>query len=303
MQIGSFCYFVWVICGLLPVSLGHSPTNTIIVWVVMIISAVIIGFGASLLWVGQGIYVTDCSTDENNGFHFGLFWCILMFSQILGSVIAAFILGIFSQKVFFIIMGCFAFLGFTLFLFLAEPVKEDATSSIHSQTQSRSSGQSDSQDRTGGSESEPLLDSLEHDINTSAPNSSLPQVNLRSTVRMLFTVKMLKVLMLMIASGLVLAVYSGLLVKMISNTIEDKDSKLTKSLYCMIVFGVGEVLGAIVIGKIIDFASNKAGVFCVMIIFAVTTAVSVYTHSRNHYDVFWFFTAFAWGFTDSTSYT
>lgn len=111
MQLGSFCYFIWVLCGLLPVTLERSETVKIIVYIVMMSSGVVIGFGASMIWVGQGKYVTECTVPENKGLYFGLFWCIFMSSQVLGNLISAFILKLFSQLIFFSIMSGFALLG------------------------------------------------------------------------------------------------------------------------------------------------------------------------------------------------
>lgn len=89
----------------------------------MIVAGMINGFGASILWVGQGLYVNECSNADNKGFFFGLFWCIFMLSQIFGGLIAAFVVSNFSQTLMFTVMGCFAFLGFVLFLFLRKPEK------------------------------------------------------------------------------------------------------------------------------------------------------------------------------------
>ena len=109
MQLGASCYVIWSLAGILPVTLTHTPTTRIIIWVVMLSAGALNGFGGALLWIGQGKYVTDCSTDINKGFHFGLFWCIMMSSQLVGSVIAAFMLQVVSQKLFFILMACLTF--------------------------------------------------------------------------------------------------------------------------------------------------------------------------------------------------
>jgi len=47
---------------------------------------------------------------------------------------------------------------------------------------------------------------------------------------MLKTAKMLKVVAFIVSSGLILAFYSGMLVKLISNTVDDVSEKLTKAL-------------------------------------------------------------------------
>jgi MFS family permease len=50
------------------------------------------GFGAGLLWVAQGEYVTNCATDETKGFYFSYFFIIFMISQIVGNLVAGFVL-------------------------------------------------------------------------------------------------------------------------------------------------------------------------------------------------------------------
>ena len=91
----------------------------------MIFSGLLLGFGGSLIWIGQGKYITDWSVPENKGLYFGLFYWIYMSSQVIGNLISAFILDIFSQLVYFSIMSGFAIFGFISFLFLSIPLHQD----------------------------------------------------------------------------------------------------------------------------------------------------------------------------------
>jgi MFS family permease len=50
------------------------------------------GFGAGILWTAQGEYVTECATEETKGFYFSYFFIIFMISQIIGNLVAAFVL-------------------------------------------------------------------------------------------------------------------------------------------------------------------------------------------------------------------
>lgn len=117
---------------------------------------------------------------------------------------------------------------------------------------------------------------------------------------MLKTAKMLKVVAFIVSSGLILAFYSGMLVKLISNTVDDVSEKLTKALLWMIVFGIGEVLGAILIGKLIEKTNNKSSVFWVTILVMITCVTTAFQHSRQTYDFVWFGVTFLWGLCDST---
>mmetsp|Transcript_23295 Transcript_23295/g.25835 ORF Transcript_23295/g.25835 Transcript_23295/m.25835 type:complete len:127 (+) Transcript_23295:163-543(+) len=99
---------------------------------------------------------------------------------------------------------------------------------------------------------EPLLheDAIERDCVTPKAkkfnflifdNKQIPSGSFDKTLKMMMEVKMLKIVCLISLSGVILAFYSGFLVKLIANTVEDPSQKLNKALYCMIVFGVGEV--------------------------------------------------------------
>lgn len=226
----------------------------------MLAAGVVNGFGASILWVGQGKYITDCSDDTNKGFHFGLFWCLFMLSQIIGSLISAFLLKLFSQTIFFIIMSAFAFCGFGLFLFLAKPI-------LNPQKKKLNRSENDDIEEEDEDIVDPSAPLMQQDINKTPKNEDLEinspvvpeKASLSSTIKLLFQPNMLKTVALIIASGLIIAIYSSFLVKLISNTVKDEDEKLTKALYCMILFGVGEVTGALTLGKVIDH-SNKIGI-------------------------------------------
>ena len=60
IKIGGLWYLIWVASGILPVTIPQTPTVKVIIWTVMVCTGSINGFGASIYWVGQGKYVTDC---------------------------------------------------------------------------------------------------------------------------------------------------------------------------------------------------------------------------------------------------
>jgi MFS family permease len=86
------------------------------------VTAAINGAGAGILWVSQGIYISQCATNETKGFYNGYFWAFFMSSQIVGNVIAALLLSKGnSQALLFIVFGCCATLGSLLFCTLRKP--------------------------------------------------------------------------------------------------------------------------------------------------------------------------------------
>lgn len=59
----------------------------------MMLCAMLNGFGAAILWVAQGNYISDCAPEEKKGFFFSYFWSFYMFSQVSGNLIGAFVIG------------------------------------------------------------------------------------------------------------------------------------------------------------------------------------------------------------------
>jgi hypothetical protein len=48
------------------------------------------GFGAALIWVAQGDYISQCSSESTQGFYFGYFWVWNKMAEALGNFIGAF---------------------------------------------------------------------------------------------------------------------------------------------------------------------------------------------------------------------
>lgn len=67
------------------------------------------GFGSSLLWVGQGIYLTECSDEKSKGLYFAILQAFAMSSQLIGNLLSAFLLGKTDKLTYFTVMGSIAF--------------------------------------------------------------------------------------------------------------------------------------------------------------------------------------------------
>jgi MFS family permease len=76
---GSTCYSFWIFCFLLPSyytenkDSGSFLFNRTFIIIFTLFSSAVAGFGGGLLWVAQGNYMSECATDNNKGFFFGLF--------------------------------------------------------------------------------------------------------------------------------------------------------------------------------------------------------------------------------------
>ena len=81
--IAATMYAIWVWCSLMIV----YNVNHIATWIVICVTSALNGFGAALLWVSQGSYLTDCSNLNNRGFYNGLFWLIYQCSQVFSEII------------------------------------------------------------------------------------------------------------------------------------------------------------------------------------------------------------------------
>jgi MFS family permease len=78
--------------------------------------------------VAHGTYIQECATEATKGFYFAYFWSFYMFSQVIGNLIGAFVLGSFKQSQFFLIMAAIAFSSTILFVLLPKPLKQKVKS-------------------------------------------------------------------------------------------------------------------------------------------------------------------------------
>ena len=79
------------------------------------------GFGAALLWVAQGKYISECANAENKGIFNGIFWAFYMSSNVLGNLIGAFVLGNLTQLSFYSICLALSITAALCFLLLSTP--------------------------------------------------------------------------------------------------------------------------------------------------------------------------------------
>ncbi len=82
----------------------------------------------------------------------------------------------------------------------------------------------------------------------------------KQTAKLLVDRRMMLLLPQVFWTGMSLAVFTGLLIPMIAESIpgDDNQDKFQKSMFCMATFGVGEMMGSLIIGFIIDKVGNKA---------------------------------------------
>lgn len=70
----------------------------------MLLGAMLCGASASAIWVAQGAYVSQVAGEDRRTELFGLFWMLMMSSQIIGNLITTFVLGLVSNTVYFLVL-------------------------------------------------------------------------------------------------------------------------------------------------------------------------------------------------------
>lgn len=117
---GSLCYAVYI-GSFIFAAMGTLPHN--LIRALVLSSAALNGFGASILWVAQGRYVSECATEQNMGKFNAYFWAIYMGSSLVGNLFAAFVIVNVNETIFYVIMTCLCVASSLFFLLLKKPVK------------------------------------------------------------------------------------------------------------------------------------------------------------------------------------
>jgi hypothetical protein len=82
-------------------------------WFLVLLGAVVCGVSASMLWVAQGSYLNELAGNDSKSQRKtelnGIFWSLFMSSQITGSLLTTFLLGMISTATYFLVLtivGC-----------------------------------------------------------------------------------------------------------------------------------------------------------------------------------------------------
>jgi MFS family permease len=107
MFFSSLGYGIFEAAGLIIALWSDMPS--ILGWIFVMVGAVFCGAGASVIWVAQGSYVSDLASEESRTKLFAMFWGLMMTSQVFGSILTTFVLGVIGNTAYFIvltILGC-----------------------------------------------------------------------------------------------------------------------------------------------------------------------------------------------------
>lgn len=99
--ISAFGYALYSIAGLIVVMWEDIPVG--LGWFLVMLGAFTTGAGASCIWVAQGSYVSTVAGEDRKTELFGLFFILMMSSQILGNILITFVLGAIGKTAYFIV--------------------------------------------------------------------------------------------------------------------------------------------------------------------------------------------------------
>jgi MFS family permease len=62
------------------------------IYISIILTSIILGIGAGLLWTASPKYVNECAHEGNKGLYNSIYWSLCMGSLLTGNLMAAFVL-------------------------------------------------------------------------------------------------------------------------------------------------------------------------------------------------------------------
>ncbi|XP_025209177.1 UNC93-like protein MFSD11 [Melanaphis sacchari] len=204
IYLGSICYVLFLMPFFLPSK-----------FLLYTISA-LLGFGASLIWTGQGTYLTlnsDSSTISRNS---GIFWAMSTISISIGNV---FMILVFRNKtefnkstrtLVFTVLAVVCGFGTFILMVLRPPVDAEGK---------------------------------ENEVNLWKSNSMNPKQKIKDSVRLLMTKHMLMLSTLFLFTGLHISFYSGVYSSCIAFTKSISTNNEQLLGYTGLLVGVGEVIG------------------------------------------------------------
>ena len=101
--ISSLGYVLYELAGLVIAMWTDIPKP--LGWIFVELGAACCGAGASAIWVAQLSYVSIVAGESRKTELFGLFWMLMMSSQILGNVLITFVLGLIGKTAYFIVLA------------------------------------------------------------------------------------------------------------------------------------------------------------------------------------------------------
>ena len=98
LSLAAACYACFVASFILPALRTQKyEISRTTVMSANLLGASICGFGAAILWVAQGKYISECANDGNKGMFNSIFWSFYTLSNIIGNLCGAFVISAVDQ--------------------------------------------------------------------------------------------------------------------------------------------------------------------------------------------------------------
>jgi MFS family permease len=214
MLLGAVTYCLFMVSFLWP----HD-------WLLYTVSAVL-GFGAAIIWTGQGTYLSRCSDESTISRNSGIFWAMLQMSMFIGNLFVFFQFQgktHIDQETRTLVFTVLIAIGILGFIFLAGLRRVDSEEVVHA-------------------------DDPEPDEDVPSGSSNNMMAAFKSSIQLFFTKDMILLSIAFFYTGLELSFFSGVYSPSIGFTSAFND--LAKPLVGLsgIFIGVGEVFGGVLFG-------------------------------------------------------
>ena len=293
LVLGALCYSIWI------ASLTRPDIPSLV-----IAASVIIGFGAAILWVAQGTYLTKQGDETNRGRLAGTFWGIFQISGIVGNFGSYFIVNGASETTktggeLYVIGLIMALVAALVFAFLG-PVNQLAQNKEALSEWLDDNGSQPSIRDVQPDVSTPLVD-----MKSTKKGAFAPLQSLRKEWKQLSNRKgiLLCLSPLLFLTGYELAFVSGEFPLFFA-----KDKNQTSSVSLVFVFwACAEVLGSYTIGSISEKIGKTHtlafGVFIYIIALSITWQLDddyLAVGTWNHISILSYIAGTCYGFADCT---
>jgi MFS family permease len=126
--LGCATYTFYVGAMILPVYAGDNKDSETwqnlhgFISVILLLSAALNGFGASIMYVAGAKYIAECATDKNIGLFNSVIWMFTSFSLIIGNIVAGFCLSRVAISTLYIMLTFMVFASTIWYCFLPKPL-------------------------------------------------------------------------------------------------------------------------------------------------------------------------------------
>jgi len=119
-------------------------------------------------------------------------------------------------------------------------------------------------------------------------------------LHLVFSKRLIFFLPQQIFTGISIAYYSGMLVPILTASIDSEDQQLQfqKSLLAMVALGAGEMIGSLIQGQVVDKVGNRTPVIIIVVSLMVTIAVTLFYIKKMEFGWLAYVMTGLWGFQD-----